>query len=334
MTRSHSPTELTYDFPLPSSSSTSNSPSSPSFFLTKKNRQSNPYHPSTRAADIARLLDPSYTRPASPSSASSANYGVYVDHHGRLHDPDYRAFPLLPSSSSTSSKGKISPRAVRPPRWLEGSALDEEDEEEGDEQDEYVPYPGRGSPFYRPTQSRYAASPRRYTNASTNTTYTYPYSASSSTSTSSADPTYTYVYSSSPVSDHSMLSYTSDEDEDGEEEHRGRRHHKIRKPKRPSHTHPSSSLKAKSKSPTPLRAPSPATSLPELPSSPESDVYDLDEEDEDAVHSEHGEEDEDPATCTGAHLRLRMRREWQALSLRLRFGVWRVRRRVKRVASR
>ncbi|ETW86258.1 hypothetical protein HETIRDRAFT_415213 [Heterobasidion irregulare TC 32-1] len=49
------------------------------------------YSPSSRAADISRLLDPSY----SSSSSSSSPTSVYVDHQGDLHDPDYRDFPAV-----------------------------------------------------------------------------------------------------------------------------------------------------------------------------------------------------------------------------------------------
>ncbi|KAF8550437.1 hypothetical protein OG21DRAFT_415032 [Imleria badia] len=56
-----------------------------------------PYSPSSREADIARLLDPAYASPApySPLSKSPRMTvkEVYVDHHGDLHDPDFRDFP-------------------------------------------------------------------------------------------------------------------------------------------------------------------------------------------------------------------------------------------------
>ncbi|KAI0053984.1 hypothetical protein FA95DRAFT_1600491 [Auriscalpium vulgare] len=49
------------------------------------------YSQHSKAADVSRLLDPSYLS----SSASSSPTSVYVDHHGDLHDPDYRDFPAV-----------------------------------------------------------------------------------------------------------------------------------------------------------------------------------------------------------------------------------------------
>ncbi|KAH9917431.1 uncharacterized protein B0H18DRAFT_1123618 [Fomitopsis serialis] len=69
------------------------------------------YAPGTRAADISRLLDPAYASGSSSSSASTASptrhkhtqTRAYVDRHGDLHDPDYRDFPVLPTTSRTAS---------------------------------------------------------------------------------------------------------------------------------------------------------------------------------------------------------------------------------------
>ncbi|KAH9843106.1 uncharacterized protein C8Q71DRAFT_853604 [Rhodofomes roseus] len=69
------------------------------------------YAPATRAADISRLLDPAYASGSSSSSASTASpthhkHGqtrAYVDRHGDLHDPDYRDFPVLPATRTTSA---------------------------------------------------------------------------------------------------------------------------------------------------------------------------------------------------------------------------------------
>ncbi|KAI0729909.1 hypothetical protein C8Q72DRAFT_282154 [Fomitopsis betulina] len=77
------------------------------------------YSPSSRAADISRLLDPPYASGASSSSSSTRTRAsgvhpayrstlsfetkhphpqtrAYVDHRGDLHDPDYRDFPDFP----------------------------------------------------------------------------------------------------------------------------------------------------------------------------------------------------------------------------------------------
>lgn len=70
------------------------------------------YSPSTRASDIARLLDPSYSSPSHQTSfkalgSRTAIREVYVDHHGDLHDPDFRDFPTFGHAHSKPSLGRI-----------------------------------------------------------------------------------------------------------------------------------------------------------------------------------------------------------------------------------
>lgn len=85
------------------------------------------YSPSSRAADISRLLDPAYASGSSSSASSTRTRGsvwaspayrstlppeakhahaqtrAYVDHRGDLHDPDYRDFPVLTPTRRTRS---------------------------------------------------------------------------------------------------------------------------------------------------------------------------------------------------------------------------------------
>ncbi|KAF8503645.1 hypothetical protein F5888DRAFT_1631561 [Russula emetica] len=70
-----------------------------------------------KAADVSRLLDPSYLS----SSASSSPTSVYADTDGNLHDPDYRYFPV------------VAPLPGRP-AWERGGEDDDVDGEEFDEQ--------------------------------------------------------------------------------------------------------------------------------------------------------------------------------------------------------
>ncbi|KAG5642924.1 hypothetical protein DXG03_001875 [Asterophora parasitica] len=74
-----------------------------------------------RAADISRLLDPSYTKNARASTSSAA----YVDRHGDLHDPDYRHFPV-------AQKRHIAAR----PRWelIDEDALADDDDGEWEQE--------------------------------------------------------------------------------------------------------------------------------------------------------------------------------------------------------
>lgn len=68
------------------------------------------YSPSSREADIARLLDPAYASPAphSPLSRSPrmAPTEVYVDQRGDLHDPDFRHFPVFGHSHMHSRQSR------------------------------------------------------------------------------------------------------------------------------------------------------------------------------------------------------------------------------------
>ena len=86
---------------------------------------------SKHAADLSRLLDPSY---CSASTSKAQVSQAYVDPYGDLHDPDYRHFPTsFPSSSSSSAKRHNSPR----PHW--DLALDnmDDDSDQLDEDDSF-----------------------------------------------------------------------------------------------------------------------------------------------------------------------------------------------------
>ncbi|RDB22136.1 hypothetical protein Hypma_010758 [Hypsizygus marmoreus] len=91
-------------------------------------RATSPHKHDHRAADISRLLDPSY------SSSSYASSSAYVDRDGDLHDPDFRHFPIPHPSGSTNRRH--SPHAyaygmATRPRWelIDEDALDDEDED-------------------------------------------------------------------------------------------------------------------------------------------------------------------------------------------------------------
>jgi hypothetical protein len=119
------------------------------------------YAPATRASDISRLLDPSYT------SASGSPYQtvVYVDHSGDFHDPDYRDFPVVQVSKE--------------PRWASNyltypGPSDEDDEEERDEFDSSY---NRFNAYRTPTGRRSTSRPCSPGMSSTPLTPSYsPYS--------------------------------------------------------------------------------------------------------------------------------------------------------------
>ena len=121
------------------------------------------YAPATRASDISRLLDPSYT------SASGSPYQtvVYVDHSGDFHDPDYRDFPVvhIPKESRWESNYSTHP------------TLFDEDEEEQEERDEFDSRHPRFSAYRTPTGRRSTSRPRSPGMSSTHLSPTYsPYS--------------------------------------------------------------------------------------------------------------------------------------------------------------
>ncbi|KAI0693364.1 hypothetical protein BC835DRAFT_1415987 [Cytidiella melzeri] len=58
------------------------------------NANSRQYSPHSKQADVSRLLDPSYASSSTASDSDSPSR-AYVDHHGDMHDPDYRDFPVL-----------------------------------------------------------------------------------------------------------------------------------------------------------------------------------------------------------------------------------------------
>jgi hypothetical protein len=104
-----------------SSSPTSSSPTRLRAALSRSNNKG-PYAPSTPAADISRLLDPAYINGSSSSTArktrrASAPVGVYVDHTGEFHDPDYRDFPVM-----NNTRRRRSEELERPtlPAWERG----------------------------------------------------------------------------------------------------------------------------------------------------------------------------------------------------------------------
>jgi hypothetical protein len=69
-----------------------------------------------KAADVSRILDPSYLS----SSTSSSPASVYADTDGNLHDPDYRYFPVVA-------------QLPHRPAWERGGDDDDADQDEFDE---------------------------------------------------------------------------------------------------------------------------------------------------------------------------------------------------------
>ena len=138
------------------------------------------YAPSTRASDISRLLDPSYSssnRVDMPSSSLGPHQtSVYVDHSGDFHDPDYRDFPILNFSKK--------PRWEH--TWSDRDHITEEDEDIDDDRFRSR----RFNPYHSST-------PRRSTSRPTSPTFT-PSPTSNTTLTASSYSPYAHFTSPSP----------------------------------------------------------------------------------------------------------------------------------------
>lgn len=120
-------------------------------------KRSSAYAPSTRASDISRLMDPSYS-----SSSSAQSPHVYVDHSGDFHDPDYRDFPIV--------------SMTRKPRWEQSWADRDEIDDDGEELLEDDRF-ARFSAYHTPASRRSTSRPRSPTSPTATTPSTYsPYS--------------------------------------------------------------------------------------------------------------------------------------------------------------
>lgn len=274
-------TEYSYDFPIPSNSSLT-APALPTRKppqVLHRRRSPSPgrkYSPSTRAAEVSRLLDPAYSHPqGSGSTSSTSPLSVFVDHHGDIHDPEYRHFPIL------------TPR----PKWERGVHDDDLTEEElEDAFDNSAPRRVPAITSYTPSYA-----------------YAYQYDVAPPSS-----------YASQTLYDEIEESPFADETEKKAESAARRATKKHRRHSKPKHEE-KRSLAAED-----------ATAEPATPGA-------------DYTPSEYGQDDwtyvpkhllslyrtltnnSSRPTCTQS-----IRREWQAITLRLRFSAFRTKRKIKR----
>ncbi|KAI0780494.1 hypothetical protein BD413DRAFT_3684 [Trametes elegans] len=333
-----------YDYPLPSSSSTPPSPVRK--HLHRRSQSPLPrvatllptssghhhhhqYSPSTRAADISRLLDPAYASSSSSSSMSPTpsphtQTRAYVDNNGDLHDPDYRDFPVLRASSrshhpgkrrrtSTGSASAVRSRshdrysqyslAMQPPRpnWERewGTEADDSDVEDFDEDTE-------SQSHFSPFASQHASTRKITSHSAFNFSPYHP-------------PTSYYLmdapYTSSPVGsleeEHSNAlqlhesPFGEDEAEEVAEEVRSRSSCLIRKGSKPKKN---TSKDVRSEKFVVSEEPSQTTG-----------PFDLSDLSNDI--------DEHASTPTCTHI---LRQQWQAVTLRIRFGMFHAKRRLTR----
>jgi hypothetical protein len=248
------------------------------------------YAPATRASDITRLLDPSYT------SASGSPYQtvVYVDHSGDFHDPDYRDFPIVQVSKESRWDSHYSTHP----------APFEEDEEEQEERDPFDSRHHRFSAYRTPTGRRSTSRPRS--------------PGMSPTPLSPAYSPYPHYYSSSPsqsYEEESEFSQSPPENPlDFESENKrsrlsfcGGRRSGVQTPP------PIATTTRLTRVSSPMSHSVPICDEHE-------EVSNLRKEDDEAV-----EEQDWTPTCSMA-----IRRQWQAFRLLLGLGVFRAQRRIRR----
>ncbi|KAL0946416.1 hypothetical protein HGRIS_012640 [Hohenbuehelia grisea] len=283
------------------------------------------YSPSSRAQDINRLLDPEYAS----GSQQHSSHTAYVDHHGDLHDPDFRHFPSAAhththhrgSPSRRSATQPSSHHAFARPQWELGSmytdeyALDEEDEFEEDES----AYDNKYSTYVTASARRTASSPSKYrdpyafsprrASSSTYSAYSYYPSYSTYSSSTSSSPT---SYTSGETTLGDSPSESSPLDEEPLPLHR-RCVHRLR-----AHRSRRRSLSRDEKA-----------RLEDMPEdevrSPRSSIEQV-REDEQNDAEEAEEESQRPYTPTTTES---LKRQWDGLALRWRFGVFRAKKRVR-----
>lgn len=289
------------------------------------------------ASDIARLLDPSYLPAADAKTRRSASVSAYVDPAGDLHDPDYRHFPV--AHSALAPRAQPGARRTTSPRphfdWelaLDESALD----------DEY-PAPSYTPHYnYRPPPARSASpihtppSPYRPRGASVSTTTTARSAAAGSPATGSSSTPPTSFEDESPFADDSAAQARFAAEMAREralqlELSSGKERREDRKRRR---------RLSREAEKTSVRR----VSFDEAPKAPVE--VEVEEEEprhqivEEQEQDEQEEEEEEEAgrivrrapptldfvpSCTHS-----LKRQWQALALSVRFGVFRARRRFTR----
>ncbi|KJA24243.1 hypothetical protein HYPSUDRAFT_39010 [Hypholoma sublateritium FD-334 SS-4] len=273
------------------------------------------------ASDVARLLDPSYLPAADAKTRRSASVSAYVDPAGDMHDPDYRHFPVAHSPRAPRTQpGARRTTSPRPhfdwERTLDESALDDE-------------YPALPHYNYRPPPARSASpihTPPRPRGASVSTTTTARSAAAGSPATGSSSSPPTSFEDESPFADDSAAQARFAEEMARERalqlelaSGKERREEKKRR-RRLSREAEKASVRRAS-----------CDEAPKAPAEPEEEHQIAEEEEEqDAeeesriVHRTSPTLDFVPS-CTHS-----LKRQWQALALSVRFGVFRARRRLTR----
>ncbi|KAJ3775941.1 hypothetical protein FB446DRAFT_723435 [Lentinula raphanica] len=243
-------------------------------------------------ADITRLMDPSY-HPTNHGLSSTEPARAYVDRCGQMHDPDFHYFPVYERAGRNGDKRR---RRISDP--LSRSSIQFEDEDLDVEEDE-EDFESRLRQNSRRHQSRRPRSSQ---------SHTYPLSSSDSYYTSSSS-------SSSPSSYSSPLPfspYTSVFEDKPRHHHHSILPKKFRRPSSDS-SPPSSPLSYTS--PLDFDEPSDVEDDQQNQTSPD----DVDE-------TEHQEVSAQPPQTAFSYSQA-MKKQWLAVSLSLRFRLFRAKRR-------
>ncbi|EPQ57842.1 hypothetical protein GLOTRDRAFT_114455 [Gloeophyllum trabeum ATCC 11539] len=319
---------MTYEYDL---SQLTPPPSPPCF----KHKHALPSHrrPSSKQSsagyDISRILDPAYASASSSSASSSSPSSAYVDRHGDLHDPDFR--PFAPAHKRRSAPGAGINVDTYRTQW-DGTSDDEDDAASacGSETERlhHPHYPHAHHHHHLSQRDRSTSgsrtrttSPRRFLPY-----YEPPFAATTlSSSPEEDDATVSpYLRQNYHYDDYNVRIRRADEEEDPfvdaygsghatgfgydeEGERKGRRLLKGRMAARKE--------KRKSKDEKDIEK----RVVPHAPSPFQLDGTTV----EDEVSS--SQQQEWTPTCTQS-----IRRQWQAVSLALRFSLFRARRRLRR----
>ncbi|RXW17904.1 hypothetical protein EST38_g7952 [Candolleomyces aberdarensis] len=280
------------------------------------------YHHRARS-DISRLLDPSYT-----TYSQQKTYSAYVDAQGNMHDPDYRQFPLIQQASQYSATRRTLNATVTRPHWelVDEDALLLDDDEDLLLQPEDSYYPKRNSFGAKSTVS----TPRTYPSARRSHSPSggmrlYPrstagFSGAILTQSEVSPPT---SWSSSSSSESSSPSSTCSSVLRSRSQEASCRIASSLKRKRRRSTATSGSDKENKK----VKKVSEEFDDDEyLYSTRNQEETVFEEEDEEDEMSRRREPEDDTVPTCGESLK----KQWQAWSLRIRFGMFRAERRIKR----
>lgn len=305
-------------------------------------------HSATHAADISRILDPSY----SSSSASSSNVHAYVDRNGDLHDPDYRHFPIAHQPNSTKRNSTHSSYGYNLPTRPTWELIDEDALDIDDDEYDLGEYPTNGRTKNNNIKRPSSFSSYQYSSPTYSYHPQYQYSSSPQSATLDSDDTV--------FDEYEEFEQEAFVEKEKEKEHRrsnGVSH--IIKSTRTKFATPPTTIRSHSKerkrwssttiaddaTTVTVLSTSAANDSTHTPTSPVAHVHAVpipptqyqEKEERERERSERRARDLErevegerwTPTCTQA-----IRREWQAVSLRIRFGVFRAQRRMKsRIAS-